>query len=104
MIGGIVDEINAGEIGQLLRGRMGLVIGPAITKYPGSFTELSDEIAERGKVAASGTYLSTADTVSERGVAESQIREWVRAVVAAQRRSSVLTHLVKTRWAAVLSA
>jgi hypothetical protein len=99
-----VDEINAADVGQLLRSRMGLLIGPAITKFPDSFTELRDELAKRGEVQPEGTYISTAEVLIEKGVGDSQIRDWVREIVAAQRQSSVLSHLAKPRWAAVLSA
>ncbi len=45
-----MDEIRAGEIVDLLRGRMGLVIGPSITKQPNSLDEVNVKIAEQAQI------------------------------------------------------
>lgn len=70
-----MDEINASEVGQLLRGRMGLIIGPGVTKFPGSLLEVRDELARRAQVVPEGNYLAVADAASEKGHGEAQIRE-----------------------------
>jgi hypothetical protein len=99
-----MNTIDAADIGQLLRGRMGLLIGPGMTTFPGSFGELRDQLAARGGVTAGDTYLATCDALIDNGTADSQIRDWIRETVSGQKRSALLSHLVKYRWAAVLSA
>jgi hypothetical protein len=99
-----MHEIKANEIGALLRGRMGLIIGPSITKYPGCLDEVSQKIADRGGVKPGDTYLTTGDALSEKGVADADVRTWVREVVGAQKKSSFMGHITKNRWCAVLSA
>jgi hypothetical protein len=99
-----MDEIRANEVGALLRGRMGLIIGPSITKHPGCMDEVNQKFAERGGVPQGDRYLATGDALSEKGVSETVLREWVREAVSAHKKSSLLAHITKNRWCAVLSA
>jgi hypothetical protein len=99
-----MDEIKANEVGALLRGRMGLIIGPSITKHPGCMDEVNQNLAERGGVARRDTFLLTGDALSEKGVPDTHVREWVREAIGAQKKSSLLAHITKNRWCAVLCA
>jgi hypothetical protein len=99
-----MEEITTEEIGPLLRGRMGLIIGPGMTKFPGCLRELRDAIAEKGGVSPEGTLFTVSDSLLDAAVREEELVGWIREKVNAQKKSSVLTHLVQNRWAAVLSA
>jgi hypothetical protein len=99
-----MDEIKANEVGALLRGRMGLIIGPSITKHSGCMDEINQKLAERGDVDRKETFVLTGDAVAEKGVSDADVREWVREAIGAQKKSSLLAHITKNRWCAVLSA
>src|ERR1019366_2371419 len=99
-----MDEIRAGEIVDLLRGRMGLVIGPSITKQPNSLDEVNVKIAEQAQIKPQETYIATSDALLEKGISESQLKASIRDAVDHQKMSSVLSHLAKLRWATVISA
>jgi hypothetical protein len=99
-----MDEIKANEVGVLLRGRMGLIVGPSITKYSGCMDEVNQKIADLGGVTRGSTYITTGDALSEKGVSETDIRGWLRDAVGGQMKSSLMGHIMKNRWCAVLSA
>jgi hypothetical protein len=99
-----MEEIKAGDLSLLLGGRMGLIIGPAITKYPGCFTELNERLAARRDISPEEHYLKTGDALLDKGATCEEVREWIREVVGEQKQSSLLTHITKFRWGAVLSA
>ena len=44
-IGDRMLTISAAEVGTLLRGPAGLIVGPALTQYPGVFGDLSQALA-----------------------------------------------------------
>lgn len=99
-----MDEIKATDLAQLLQGRMGLIVGPSITKYPGCLVDMNRGLAERGGIDPEESYLETADALLEKGVSEAQVQSWVREATGAQTQSSLLSHLFKVRWRAVFSA
>lgn len=99
-----MQEIRAAEIATLLRGRMGLVIGSSITKYPNSLDEVNAKLAELGQTTAEPTFLLTADKLIEKGASDEQIKTTIRDLVDKQKKSAALSHVGKLRWAAVLSA
>jgi hypothetical protein len=99
-----MHEIKPSDLGELLRGRMGLILGPSITKYASSFSDLARELAEKNNVPPGGTFLDVSDRLLDSGIPEAKIIECIREIVGHQAASAVLTHLTKARWAAVLSA
>ena len=99
-----METIQPDEIGRLARGRMGLILGPGLSLYPGSLSDLSKELATQHQVPQGPTYLKTADAALEKGIEATAIRETIRSFVAAQKPSTLLTQLCKAKWAAVLSA
>lgn len=96
-------EIAANEVGELLRGRMGLIVGPSITCYPGILNDLSAHLVEQGKLSVEGTFLEVADALLDNGISDSQILEWIQSFIGKQKQSAVISHLAKARWASVLS-
>ncbi len=82
---------------------MGLIVGPGITKFPGAFTDLRDGLAEKRAVTANGNFLLVGDSLIDKGHTDGEVREWIREIVGRQQQSAMLSHLSKTRWAAVLS-
>src|SRR5581483_8483954 len=96
-------EIAANEVGELLRGRMGLIVGPSVTCYPGILNDLSAHLAEQGKASVKGTFLDAADALLDNGISDSQVIEWVQSFLGKQSASAVISHLAKARWASVLS-
>ncbi len=98
-----MDEIKADEVGMLLRGRMGLILGPGISKFPGSFDDLSTWLAQQGEIEPGESYIETCDALLDAGVDEANLKEWIRERVGGQKRSALLSHLAKAKWSAVLS-
>ncbi len=94
----------AADVPQLLRGRMGLIIGPGITKFPTAFSDLAGRLAESGNVASGGTYLDVADRMIDAGAADATVAERIREIVGSQQPSTLISQLCKARWGAVLSA
>src|SRR5262249_12876684 len=76
-----MHEIKATEIGELLRGRMGLIIGPSLTTYSGCFSDLGSQLAKKGGIRAQGTYLEVADALLTSGTSDAQAVEWIREIV-----------------------
>ena len=99
-----MDEIKATDLCQLLRGRMGLIIGPSITKHPESFTDVNNALAEKGGIEAENTYIATGDVLLDKGISPDLVQEWIRDAVGQQTKSSLLSHINKVRWKAALSA
>jgi hypothetical protein len=97
-------NIELSEIARLMRHRLGLIIGPSQTLYPGCFSDLAEAISERFQIEPGATYLETADRAVAAGVNEEEIRHAIRAFFAAQAGSSDLRHLVRAKWAAIYSA
>ena len=99
-----MEEIKATDVANLLRGRMGLIIGPGVTKCPGSFTELSAELAAKGEVSEGRHYIETGDASLDKSVTEDTIKQWIRECISGQSRAVGMSQLAKIRWGAVLSA
>lgn len=99
-----MDEIAAEDIRKSQQGRMGLILGPGVTKYPGCLKEVRDAVAATGGVAAEGSLFDVCDALLDVDIRGTDIVAWVREAVNGQQRSPVLAHLVEYRWAAVLSA
>src|SRR5580698_3025484 len=99
-----MSEVSASELEQLLTGKMGLVIGPGVTNYYGSFDDLTNTIAARAKITPAGNYLETCDSLLDTGMTEQLVCEWVREALQAQPPSTLLGRLSKVRWSAILSA
>lgn len=98
-----MKDVDPGQLAGYLRGRMGLMIGPDVTKFPGSFTAVSVELAKQGAVAPQPRFIDTAALLLEKGLAAPAIHDCVRTIVGAQASSSVLGQLAKLRWSSVLS-
>lgn len=67
-----MDEIAAEQVGGLLRGRMGLLIGPGITKFPRSLSDLSEKLASFGKIDPKDRYIDTCDELITNGIVENR--------------------------------
>src|SRR5947208_1334737 len=102
--GEAMDEIKATDLCQLLKGRMGLILGPSITKHPECFTEVNRKLGEKAGKKPQDTYLATADTLLEQGSSDQVVQDCIRQTIGEQAKSSLLSQINKVRWKAVLSA
>ena len=99
-----VDDISIEQFGDMLRGRLGLIVGPGITKYPGCLKEVRDSLAAHGNLPTEGSVFAIGNALLEHNVSDLQVVGWVRDRLGEQKKSSLRTHIVKVRWAGVLSA
>ncbi len=96
-------ELSIDQFGEMLRGRMGLIIGPGATKFPGCMKELHVSLASDRSLPAEESLFAIGDVLLEQEVKDSEIMESIREKQSKQKKSALLTHLTKVRWAAVLS-
>jgi len=99
-----MKSIQGKEVGRLLRGRMGLIVGPAITQFPGALSDLGKRLAKRLNVKADDSYLAVGDRAIAAGNTEREVRDAVRDILSSCTASAVIGHLSCARWSAILSA
>ena len=98
-----MKQIQATQIGDILRGRMGLIAGPELSVGHSTYLNLSKVLAERYQVADRAVFVETAELCLEAGEGEEALRATVRQYLESQPQSSMLSHLVKVKWNAILS-
>ena len=94
---------DAADVAGLLRGRMGLIIGPDITCGEGFLDELSAHLAVKFKVSDGRDYKATSDAALQAGEGEQNVREGIREFIEIRKKPAALSTLAKGKWAAVLS-
>lgn len=99
-----MEIIRPEDIGRLIRGRMGVIVGPGLSQCPGVFSDLSRHLSQVFGVEQGANYLKTADAALAKGVKEGDIREQIRSFIDKQPPSALLSHLCKAKWAAAFSA
>ena len=98
-----MDEIGANQIEKLLQRRMGLLVGPGLTYYPGVLGALSKSLADEYEVAERSSYLQVADAALEGGTTEDHLRQSIRQFFDSQTPSVSLSSLAKVKWGSILS-
>ena len=98
-----MNDVKPEQLAGYLRGRMGLIIGPDITKFPSSFAAISNELAKKAGVIAQPRFIDTAQMLIEKGLAVPVVFDAVRQIIGLQANSALLSQLSKLRWASVLS-
>ena len=102
----VIKAVKLENLPQIIRGRLGLIVGPAVTLYPGVLRDLRDTLARSFSfpLPNSGTFLDVADQLVCGGKTANEIRKTVCQFQGEQQPSAVVSHLSKARWSAVLSA
>jgi hypothetical protein len=98
-----MNEVKPEDLAGYLRGRMSLIIGPDITKFPQSFTAISNQMAKQADVIALPRFIDTSEELIAKGLLPVSVQKTVNEIIGSQPSSSVLVQLAKVRWAAVLS-
>jgi hypothetical protein len=88
---------------QILRGSVGLIIGPAQTLHPNWAKPLADELKSAFGVESAGTYLDAGSMAVQKSNTSDSVRSAIRRAVTSQSASPQLSSLVKVRWSALLS-
>ena len=73
-----MTDMEASEIGDLLRGRIGLIIGPGLTSSPSLIVDLSEELRREFGGSGDGTCFHVAERAIKASEDESRVREFVR--------------------------
>lgn len=68
-----MDEISLDEVGPLVRGRTGLILGPGATRFPGCFRGWRDAVAVLGGVLPAPALFATTDAALDTGAREADL-------------------------------
>ena len=98
-----VHVVTSESLGQMLRNRMGLILGPSATHSPGFLRQLSKRLSEVYSVSEGPTVFQTADAALDRDTEASAIRLRMREFVTSYSPIPELPDLARIPWSAVLS-
>lgn len=96
--------ITAVDLDRIVRGRIGLIIGPDVTHHPGILEELSASVAKQYQVEQGKTFLETGESAIQAGHSADDLRQHSTKFLAAQSPSALTGQLANVRWSAIFSA
>ena len=99
----VMEELEPSELGTLLRGRPGLIIGPGATLNVNSLASLLKGLGTKFGYAANHHFLKMCDGLSKTGVSDEDVRSEIGAWLAAQDAASNIDVIARANWSAVLS-
>ena len=96
------QTLELDEFRQMLRGSMGLIVGPSQTLNPNWSTPVAEQFKKLFAIDLQGTYLDWGSAAAK-GHSQQDIRDAIRGAISSQYPSPLLMSLASVRWSALLS-
>jgi hypothetical protein len=98
-----VKIISRESLDDILRNRMGLILGPSATHGPTFYDQVSKRLSEAFAVPIGATVFDTSDAVLDKDIEDSAVRDVMRDFITAYTPVPGLRGLAQIRWSGVLS-
>lgn len=99
----MVHSLDLEEFRQVLRGRIGLIVGPCQTLNPIWQTAIAAQFKSSFGIEGPGSYLDWGAAAIAKGHNALEVRNAVKLGVTSQQPSPILSTLATVRWSSVLS-
>ena len=100
-----IRRLDSDSLSEVLRGRMGLVLGHGATHSNDFYSRLNEDLAAKFSISPADNFLETAGQILQGGIEEeAAIRNAIRDFTSVERLRPETRELARIKWAAVLSA
>ena len=87
------QTLELDEFRQILRGSMGLIVGPSQTLNPNWSTPVAEKLKELFAIDLQGTYLDWGSAAAAKGHSQQDIRDAIRGAISSQHPRHYLCRL-----------